>query len=318
MNSDLLKMNLPLPSLNDREGRAIPDHLPPVIDGHVHIFPDGIFEAIWEWFDHNAWPIRYRFKSPDVLEYLLSRGVRHVVAFQYAHRAGMARELNRYMLRQCWKFPNRVTGMATVFPGEEGSVDILREAFDSGLKGAKFHVHVQCFDMNSEEMDGIYDLCQSEEKPVVIHAGREPKSPAYKCDPYVLCKAEKIEAVLMNFPGLKLCVPHLGFDEIEPYQGLIEKYDNLWLDTAMALTDYLVPGTRAPIDEMRPDRVMYGSDFPNIPYAWDREIKWLEKAGLSHEVLELILHRNAMAFYGIDNFKGPEQRTRLKSVDKEG
>jgi uncharacterized protein len=300
MSDNLLKMKLPLPSLNDREDLQVPVHFPPVIDAHVHIFPQGIFQALWEWFDHNAWPIRYRFKSPDVLEYLLSRGVRHVVAFQYAHRAGMARELNRYMVLQCRKFPNRVTGMATVFPGEEGSVGILREAFDSGLKGAKFHVHVQCFDMNSEEMDRIYNLCASEGKPVVIHAGREPKSPAYKCDPYELCKAEKIEAVLSNFPNLKLCVPHLGLDEIQPYGTLIEKYDNLWLDTAMALTDYLVPGIRVPIHEMRPDRIMYGSDFPNIPYAWDRELKWLERAGLSQEVLELVLHGNAMVFFDID------------------
>jgi len=54
MSDNLLKMKLPLPSLNDREDLQVPVHFPPVIDAHVHIFPQGIFQALWEWFDHNA------------------------------------------------------------------------------------------------------------------------------------------------------------------------------------------------------------------------------------------------------------------------
>ena len=68
---------------------------------------------------------------------------------------------------------------------------------------------------------------------MVMHVGREPKSTAYHCDPYQICSAEKLERVLKNFPGLKICVPHLGFDEIAAYRKLIEKYDTLWLDTTM-------------------------------------------------------------------------------------
>jgi len=79
--------------------------------------------------------------------------------------------------------------------------------------------HVQCFDMNAEEMDLIYDLCESEQKQMVMHVGREPKSTAYHCDPYQICSAEKLERVLQNFPKLRICVPHLGFDEISDYRN---------------------------------------------------------------------------------------------------
>jgi hypothetical protein len=292
-------LKTPLPALNDIEDHNIPSSLPFVVDSHVHIFPEGIFKAIWDWFDKYGWPIRYKFTSTDVLDYLLSRGVGHIVALQYAHKPGTARDLNSYMAEICQKFPDKVTGMATVFPGEKESERILKDAFKMGLKGVKLHAHVQCFDMNSENMDTIYDVCSSEEKPIVMHVGREPKSPAYKCDPYLLCNAKKLENVIRNYPKLKVCVPHLGVDEFLPYKQLIEKYDNLWLDTSMALAGYLPIRLPVKLDDMRMDRIMYGSDFPNIPYAWDREIKWFKERKFSHESLELILGKNALEFFNI-------------------
>ena len=289
----------PLPALEDVEGPTLPRALPFVVDAHVHIFPEGIFKAIWDWFDRYGWPIRYRLTSLDVLDYLLSRGVGHVIALQYAHKPGAARGLNAYMAKICGKFPHNVSGMATVFPGEDHSERILKEAFEMGLKGVKLHAHVQCFDMNSADMDPIYDLCLSEDKPVSIHAGSEPKSPAYKCDPHTLCSAEKLKQVIENYPKLKMCVPHLGVDEFLSYKRLVETYDNLWLDTAMALADYLPVTNPVRLEDMRLDRIMCGSDFPNIPYAWDREIKRLERKKLSSESMARILGENAVDFFNI-------------------
>ena len=293
----MLRRNLP--GIEDKEGENVPKGLPIVVDGHVHIFPSNIFSAIWTWFDENAWPIRYRLTTSQVLGHLLSRGVSRVIALQYAHKPGISRMLNQYMAKKCREFPNKVTGMAAVFPGEKNVEEILKEAFDNGLKGVKLHAHVQCFDMNAKEMDIIYDLCESERKPILMHVGREPKSPAYHCDPYKICSAKKLERVLNNFPKLRICVPHLGFDEISAYKKLIEKYDNLWLDTTMVLTDYFPMEDTIELDSFRVDRIMYGSDFPNIPYAWDRELKWLKTSKLSHDNLEWILKKSATSFFGL-------------------
>ena len=297
----MLKPNLP--GIDDEEGERVPQGLPSVIDAHVHIFPDNIFSAIWAWFDENAWPIRYRLSSSDVIAYLLSHGMSHVVALQYAHKPGIARMLNQHMVETCREFPGRVTGMAAVFPGEENAGEILREAFARGLMGVKLHAHVQCFDMNAQEMDVIYDVCELEEKPIVMHVGREPKSGAYRCDPYEICSAEKLERVLQKFPKLRVCVPHLGFDEIGVYRNLIEKYDNLWLDTTMILADYFPIRQAVELNTYRVDRIMYGSDFPNIPYAWDRELKWLRNTELPQASLEWILGKSAADFFTLGSVK---------------
>jgi predicted TIM-barrel fold metal-dependent hydrolase len=290
----------PLPKLDDREGETIPEGLPPVIDGHVHVFPRNIFSAVWAWFDQHAWLIRYRLSTSEIFQFLLSRGIKHIIALQYAHKPGLARVLNTYLLEKCREFPGRVSGMATIFPGEEDSRQILLEAFDQGLIGVKLHAHVQCFEMNSPAMEKIYDLCQSARKPMVMHVGREPKSPAYLCDPYQICSTEKLENVLINFPKLKICVPHLGFDEVTRYRTLIEKYDTLWLDTTMMLADYFPLEGALDLTGYRRDRLFYGSDFPNIPYAWDRELKGLRTLGLSENDLELLLYKNAAEFFNLE------------------
>ena len=289
-----------MPFSHDREGRLVPSALPPVIDAHVHIFPEKIFTSIRKWFDDHAWQIRYRMNTSRIIEFLLSHGIKHVVALQYAHKPEIARQLNRYMADQCSAFEGRVTGMATVCPGEDGAVKILQEAFDAGLGGLKLHVHVQCFDMNSDIMNPIYECCQLNRKPMVIHAGREPKSTAYRCDPYQLCSAQKVEKIIENFPDLKICVPHLGLGELSAYRQLIEKYDNLWLDTTMAIAGYLPAEEEIALGGYRSDRIMYGSDFPNIPYEWDRELKVLAADNLSDEVLERIAYKNAADFFDLD------------------
>lgn len=288
-----------MPFFNDQEGLKIPDGLPPVIDAHVHIFPHNIFSSIQKWFDENAWHIRYQMSSSRVFEFLLSHGIKHIIALQYAHKPGIARQLNHYMSEKCREFGGRVTGMATVFPGENDAESILQEAFDSGLEGLKLHAHVQCFDMNSQDMNPLYECCQTNKKPIVMHAGREPKSTAYNCDPYQLCSAERLEHILKDFPDLKICVPHLGLDEISAYRKMIEKYDNLWLDTTMAITDYFPIEDKIALGNYRSDRVMYGSDFPNIPYAWDRELKELKAADILHEALEKISYKNAVDFFSL-------------------
>ena len=118
--------------------------------------------------------------------------------------------------------------------------------------------------------------------------------------PYVLCSADKLEKVLGDYSDLNICVPHLGADEFDAYRRMLLKYDNLWLDTTMTLADYLPMDYFPDLTEMRADRIIFGTDFPNLPYAWDREIRRLIELKLPDTVLERILGANALEFYGVN------------------
>ncbi|MFZ3049010.1 MAG: amidohydrolase family protein [Desulfatirhabdiaceae bacterium] len=76
--------------------------------------------------------------------------------------------------------------------------------------------------------------------------------------------------------------------------------DNLWLDTAMIMADYLPCKNIPRLDQLRIDRILYGSDFPNIPYAWNRELKKLAAMKLSENRLKRLLSENAREFFQIE------------------
>jgi hypothetical protein len=47
---------------------------------------------------------------------------------------------------------------------------------------------------------------------------------------------------------------------------------------------------------------MYGSDFPNLPYAWDRELHALAAMDLPRDVLARICALNAVDFFRLETF----------------
>jgi predicted TIM-barrel fold metal-dependent hydrolase len=197
------------------------------------------------------------------------------------------------------KSSGRISGLATVFPGEEGARTILDEAFAMGLAGVKLHCHVQCFAPDADALHEVYEACEAHDRPLVMHAGREPASEGYACDAHVLCTADRVDRVLRDHPRLRLCVPHLGADEFDAYERLLERHDRLWLDTTMVVADYFPCPSPQRIVAARPDRIFYGTDFPNLPYAWDRELSRLAKAGFPEASLEQVLGGTAKAFFRI-------------------
>jgi predicted TIM-barrel fold metal-dependent hydrolase len=291
-------VKLPLPGLDDEEGPRVPDGLPPVIDAHVHLFPDRLFDAIWAWFHTHGWPIRYPLYSEDIIRFLAEHGIEHIVALHYAHKPGIARGLNEYVAALASASPT-VTGLATVHPQDDDAGDILHDAFALGLQGVKLHCHVQGMPVDDPRLDDAYRAAADAGKPMVIHAGREPKSPAYKVDPYTICSVDRVARVLDKHPRLTLCVPHLGADEFEGYAALVRRSDRLWVDTTMVIGSYLPLKEADPLNLFgeRMERVLYGSDFPILPYAWDRELKVLRDANLPDAALEAVCAGNARTLF---------------------
>lgn len=270
-----------------------------LVDAHVHLFPPGVFEAIWRWFDKNAWNVAYRLHAEEVVEFLVERGVRHMVALHYSHVPDMARELNRFVADVARRHPE-VLPLGTVYPGEPDAAAVLREALGTtlGLRGLKLHCHVQRVSPNDPRLDEIYRHASDAGLPVVLHAGNAPALPGYGIDPRALCDAEATRDVLRRFPRLKLVVPHLGYDETSAYFAMLDEFENLWLDTTMTLAGHFAPPPDASLLAAHADRILFGTDFPNLPYAWDSEIAWLSRQGLDAEILAKLTRTNALGLFG--------------------
>lgn len=268
------------------------------VDAHVHLFPERVFEAIWRWFDKHAWNIQYRLRAEEVVQYLAGRGIDRVVGLTYSHQPEMARVLNRFMAEVARAQPE-VIPLGTVLPGEPDAEAIVKEAFSLGLRGLKLHSHVQKVAVDDPRLDPIYGLCAEAGLPIVFHSGNAPCLDAYGVDIHSICHVDRTRRTLERHPRLKLIVPHLGAAEVAEHIALLGKFENLYLDTTMMVGGYF-PESPLPTPaelERHASRVLYGTDFPNIPYEWDRELRWIEAQPISEAARQQILGENALRLF---------------------
>jgi hypothetical protein len=247
-----------------------------IIDAHVHLFPPRVFDAIWRWFDRHAWNIRYRLHADEVIAHLSAHGIDRFVGLAYSHVPEMARELNRFMAELAAAHPRTLIPLGTVLPGEPDEAAIIDEALALGLRGFKLHCHVQKLAPDDARLDVVYRRAADAGVPVVIHAGRAPCLDGYGVDTRALCSVDATRRMLERHPRLKLLVPHLGADEELAYLALLDDFPNLHLDTTMTLGDWFARPLAPEILTRHADRILYGTDFPNLPYEWDRELRWLQ------------------------------------------
>jgi predicted TIM-barrel fold metal-dependent hydrolase len=76
------------------------------------------------------------------------------------------------------------------------------------------------------------------------------------------------------------------------------------LDTTMAFTSFVEatsPFPRAELPRLGSlgDRVLLGTDFPNIPYPYADALEAIEQAGLGADWLRAVCHDNAAKLFAI-------------------
>lgn len=278
-----------------------PEPPPPpfaVVDAHVHLFPPRVFDAIWRWFTSHAWPIRYPFYVEEILTYLERQNVSHLFALHYSHKPEMARALNTYIADLARK-ESRIVPFGTVLPGEPDATEIVVEALDTlELVGLKLHCHVQKFAPDDPRAFPIYEAVAKRNKVIVLHAGREPSIGAYGFDCRGECGVDRVANVVERYPELKLIIPHLGHDQWREFLALARGSQNLYLDTSMAVGGYLTDSPTR--EDLLPvaDKLLFGTDFPNLPYAWGHELEWLMGLELPAPILSNILGNTALDLVG--------------------
>jgi predicted TIM-barrel fold metal-dependent hydrolase len=269
-----------------------------IIDAHVHLFPDRLAEAIRRWFDAHAWSIEHRIGVEECLTRLREGGIDRCVALPYAHKPGIADALNEFTAGIATRHPDQVWPCCTVFPGEEGNEARLDKALAGGFRGVKIHCHVMKIAPDDARLDPVWRASARYRRPVTIHCGREPALQGYGVDTRDVSGADRLKRALDRHPDAIVIVPHLGVDEPERFEAMLRDYPGLYLDTTMACTGYFAYEPSPDIIRRNPDRVLYGTDFPNLPYAWDRELKTLKALRLPAADEAKILSGNAARLFG--------------------
>src|SRR6201985_3329237 len=136
--------------------------LPGLADVHVHFLPPRLLRRVWQYFDEAgplvgvSWPIRYKWSDAARVAHLRSMGVRMFSALAYAHRPGMAADLNEWTLEFGRTTPGCLPS-ATFFP-EPGVAGYVRAALAAGARVFKVHLQVGGFAPDDAQVEEVWGL----------------------------------------------------------------------------------------------------------------------------------------------------------------
>nr|WP_218889752.1 amidohydrolase family protein [Saccharopolyspora hordei] len=248
--------------------------LPGLVDIHTHFLPERVLSKVWAYFDQAeqhygvAWPIHYRHSEETRLRVLRDLGVTTFAPLVYAHKPGMAAWLTEWALDFGHRTPGAVP-TATIFPEPEVTT-YLAKALEAGARCVKVHVQVGAFDPTDDLLDPAWGLLAEAGVPVVVHCGHGPRPGAHT-------GLDVFEGVLRRHPALVAVLAHAGMPEHGAALDLVERYPGVHVDTTMvgvAFSDHFGP---LPADwparlAEHADRVVLGTDFPNIPYPYAEQL----------------------------------------------
>jgi predicted TIM-barrel fold metal-dependent hydrolase len=267
--------------------------LPGLIDIHVHFLPEPVLHKVWKYFDWVTelgldWPIQYRTSDAQRLGTLRALGVRAFSALAYPHKPGMAAWLNEWTAQFAAEVPECLSS-ATFYP-EPGIDEQMRTVVERGVDVVKAHLQVGAYDPRDPLLDPVWGLLAEAGTPVVCHCGSGPA-------PGEFTGPGPISEVLARHPGLTLVVAHMGLPDYADFLDLAARYPNVHLDTTMVFTPFIEAFAPFPAD-LRPrlgdlgDRIVLGSDFPNIPYPYAAQLAGLARLDLGDDWLRGVLWDN--------------------------
>ena len=266
-----------------------------MIDIHTHLHPPRLFAAIRRWFaERSSWRLDSQPSQPAAVAEVLRRsGVERFVFCSYAHRPGLARGLNEWLAHTSRSLDGYGLPLATIHPDDPLYLEDLERALVDGCVGLKLHEDVQRLHVEDPRLAPVYDALEGRGF-VLAHVGPIPWRPDAR-------GPARVEFVVQRHPRLSFVVAHMGGENAAAYMQLMERYENLYLDTTMALAaDSPMKLTHDPqLIEKHAGRILYGTDFPNIPYPYDSEVRGIDALGLSAAARNAILRGNAAELLGL-------------------
>jgi predicted TIM-barrel fold metal-dependent hydrolase len=274
--------------------------LPGLYDVHVHFLPPPVMRRVREHFDEagpligRSWPLHYRGDDDERVARLRALGVRRFSALPYAHKPGVAEYLNDWAAGFADAVPDALRS-ATFYPEPEAP-GYVAARIAAGTEVFKVHVQVGDFDPNDPALDKVWGQLADAGVPVVIHGNSGPV-PNRHTGP------GPMRALMRSHPRLVAVFAHLGAPDYADFLDLVEHSERAFVDTTMAFTGFFeamapFPADRLPQLASLREKVLLGSDFPNIPYPYAHQLESLARLELGEDWLRAVCWDNGVRLFG--------------------
>ena len=262
-----------------------------IIDFHVHLFPDKLFDAIWNSFAKNYnWNIIHRYYYEGCIEHLRKGGVGTIVYSNYAHRSGIAERMNEWNIKVLSENEDLYC-FAAYHPDDDNALEMAERLLENPkILGFKLQLLVQNFYPCDTRLFPLYEMVIRKNKHILFHTGTGPVGNQY-------VGLEPFMKVVKKYPELPATVAHMGAYEYAGFLDLLDRCPRLYLDTAFCFMSPPYAGYNLGPDylEKYKSRILYGSDYPNLIMPREDEIENLLKMNLSQEFYDSIFYNNGAA-----------------------
>lgn len=261
-----------------------------IIDAHCHIYPDKIAEkAAHSTGNFYDLPMKYDGKVSTLLECGEKAGVDKYIVQSVATTPKQVSSINHFIADTVKMYPEKMIGLGTLHPDSEDIKGDVEELIKLGLHGVKLHPDIQKFKLDDYRCLKIYDLCEKNHLPILIHTGDNR---------YDYSNPNRLIPILEIYTELSVIGAHFGGWSIwnEASKKLCG-FKNFYVDCSSSFYMLDDETIKEIISRYTPDRVLFGTDYP----MWnpDEELKRLRSLGLSQEDIEKIEYKNALKAYSI-------------------
>lgn len=276
------------------------------IDFHVHLpTPDwmdasmaGYIEPAEAYFRSTAQrsslaELAQRYRALDASALLL--------AWDAETSTGRPRLPNETVAEACRRWPETFVGLGSVDP-HKGDVAVAEVAAIAqlGLHGVKFHPSLQAFAPDDEAYWPIFEACQRLGLVALFHTGTSgigAGQPGGQGIRLHYAHPIRLDAVAAAHPDLTVVAAHFGWPWHLDLVAMALHKTNVYIDISGWSPRRIPPDLVREINGRLSDRFVWGSDFPFITP--ERCLDELGTLGLSDEVLDRLLYRNAARVLGI-------------------
>ncbi len=258
----------------------------PLVDAHTHLFPERLAAAIRAFFVQFISGDAFQYPHPwrDGRAALEAAGISRCWNLPYVRQPNGATTLNRWMA-ETFADDQMVEPGATVHPGDDVRA-VVEEALDVlGLRLFKLHCSVGDYALTDERLDPLWRRLSDTGTPVVVHLGHSVAGNTEASE------LDDLASVAQRWPRARIILAHCAAPAVEEALALLHRYSNLHADLTPVVF-HLAPvkaGSLAGLEE----RILFGSDMPNVVVTVEQTLAAIRALGLSAEHEARVLGGNA-------------------------
>jgi predicted TIM-barrel fold metal-dependent hydrolase len=272
-----------------------------IIDLHCYPNTEPWIESQGPYVDALAkyWNRAWTAKSePDVIEEFRQFAVQAVlVAFDIESVTGSPPCTNEYVAGMRDRNPGVILqAWAAVDPlkGEIASHEASKAIQELGMLGFHFHPIMGHFSVDDRKLYPLWETIDQLKVPVMIDVGTTGMGagmPGGLGGVIRHAHPAAIDQLAADFPNLNIVAAHPGWPWHEEMIAVALHKGNVSWELSGWAPKYFPEALKRDIKGRLKDKVMFGSDYPSIPY--ERIFKEWNELGYSDELLEKIFHGNA-------------------------